>query len=596
MPWLHLPRPGNSARFDIPQISSRIYPAGYAAADFDSDGLAELLVIPNVSDSNDLWVMKYNIAAGKWQHMSPIPNHPFEADINCSGVPGFAFPVKFSALGDFDGDGRDELVVGPQLGPQVEDDRGNDLWVMKYVGTFPEGIWQHMAPIPNHPFDADIDCSGVQFPAKFAFAGDFDGDGRHELVVVPDADGSRGNDLWVMKYVGTFPEGIWQHMAPIPNHPMDADIDCSGVQFPAKFAFAGDFDGDGRHELVIVPDADGSRGNDLWVMKYVGTFPEGIWQHMAPIPNHQMDADIDCSGVQFPAKGTVWGDFDGDGRAELAIVPDADGSRGNDLWVMKYVGTFPEGIWQHMAPIPNHPMDADIDCSGVQFPARFWWPADFDGDGRHEVLVGPKADGSRGNDLWVMKYVGTFPEGIWQHMAPIPNHPMDADIDCSGSQFPLKFMSTGDFDRDGAEELVVGPDNNQQVTRAAPYFLWAMKYFGTFPSGAFGHMSPVGESDGDIILSDFFPAYSCERGQFDGQGFELVVAPDLNPQSQPSGTHFWTLVFDSPPHPLHDPVEVRYRRRSNSQGTVSCGAVIEGALMERRSAASPARCGTRRRV
>jgi len=215
--------------------------------------------------------------------------------------------------------------------------------------------WDHISPIHGHPMEADVDCTGQQFGAKFIVAGDFDGDALTELAVAPDADGSRGNDFWVMKY--NVAGGAWQHMSPIPNHPMDADFDCSGTQFAAKFAVVADFDGDGADEIAIAPDTDGSRGNDLWVMKF--NRASGVWQHMAPIPNHPMDADIDCSGVQFAAKFAVAGDFDGDGRAELLIAPDTGTSRGNDLWVMKYVGTFPRGAWQHMAPIPNHPMDAD---------------------------------------------------------------------------------------------------------------------------------------------------------------------------------------------------------------------------------------------
>src|SRR5437764_402350 len=124
--------------------------------------------------------------------------------------------------------------------------------------------WDHITPIHGHPMEADIDCSGLQFPAKFVVVGDFDGDHLAELVVAPDVGGSRGNDLWVMKYAGTFAAPRWVHMAPIPNHPMDADIDCSGVQFPAKFVIVADFDGDGRAELMVAPDAAGSRGNDLW--------------------------------------------------------------------------------------------------------------------------------------------------------------------------------------------------------------------------------------------------------------------------------------------------------------------------------------------
>src|SRR5213593_2768971 len=120
--------------------------------------------------------------------------------------------------------------------------------------------WDHISPIHGHPMEADIDCTGREFPAKFILTGDFDGDGQLEVAVAPTAGVTQGNDFWVMKYnVGA---GRWQHMAPIPNHPMDADIDCSGREFAAKFAVAADFDGDHRDELAIAPDAGGSAGND----------------------------------------------------------------------------------------------------------------------------------------------------------------------------------------------------------------------------------------------------------------------------------------------------------------------------------------------
>ena len=51
---------------------------------------------------------------------------------------------------------------------------------------------------------------------------------------------------------------------------MQADVDFSTLGYPAKFAVAGDFDGDKRHELAVAPQATGSPGNDFWVTKYVG--------------------------------------------------------------------------------------------------------------------------------------------------------------------------------------------------------------------------------------------------------------------------------------------------------------------------------------
>src|SRR5450631_4375890 len=149
--------------------------------------------------------------------------------------------------------------------------------------------WLHippeLTPPNNDPRNLDVVCSTLNsFKYRFFVVGDFDSDGSTEIVVAPHALGSRGNDLWVMNF--NVAAGSWQHMAPIPNHPMQADIDCSGTQFPSKFAVVADFDGDGADELAVVPDAAGSRGNDLWVMKFDSS--TGTWQHMAPIPNHPM--------------------------------------------------------------------------------------------------------------------------------------------------------------------------------------------------------------------------------------------------------------------------------------------------------------------
>jgi hypothetical protein len=138
-----------------------------------------------------------------------------------------------------------------------------------------------MSPIPDHPADADFDCSGSAVPARFAVAGDFDGDGRAEVAVAPDADNSLGNDFWVMKFDPG--AGAWDHMSPIPGHPADADFDCSGLSFPASFAVAGRFEVvdapgqvDAPDQLAIALRAARSTGNDFWDMGFLRDFREFV--------------------------------------------------------------------------------------------------------------------------------------------------------------------------------------------------------------------------------------------------------------------------------------------------------------------------------
>jgi hypothetical protein len=271
--------------------------------------------------------------------------------------------------------------------------------------------WSHMSPIVGHPMQADFDCSPLGFGAKFAVVGDFDGDGQAEIAVAPVVPGSAGNDFWVMKFDSK--SCGWRHLSPIPDHPMGADFDCSGLGFPAKFAVAGRFDATQHpatglilEEIAVAPLAGGTVGNDFWVMKF--DLGAGVWNHMSPIAGHQMEADFDCSGLGFPAKFAVAGDFDGDGLTEIAVAPDAPGSRGNDFWVMKFDPG--AGVWNHMSPIAGHQMEADFDCSGLGFPAKFAVAGDFDGDGPAKIAVAPDAPGSRGNDFWEMGFFPVSPE------------------------------------------------------------------------------------------------------------------------------------------------------------------------------------------
>ena len=460
-----------------------------------------------------------------WFHMSPISGHPMEADFDCSGL-GFA--AKFAVAGDFDGDGRAEIAIAPDVAGTA----GNDFWVMKF--DLASGTWVHMSPIPGHRMEADFDCSGLGFAAKFAVTGNFDGARSpvmslpiDEIAIAPDVAGTAGNDFWVMKF--DLASGTWVHMSPIPGHRMEADFDCSGLGFAAKFAVAGDFDGDGRAEIAIAPDVAGTAGNDFWVMKF--DLASGTWVHMSPIPGHRMEADFDCSGLGFAAKFAVAGDFDGDGRAEIAIAPDVAGTAGNDFWVMKF--DLASGTWVHMSPIPGHRMEADFDCSGLGFAAKFAVAGDFDGDGHAEIAIAPDVAGTAGNDFWVMKF--DLASGTWVHMSPIPGHAMEADFDCSAADVAARYAVVGDFDADRRDGIAIAAD--RPGTEGNDF--WAMKW----TSGGWVHIDPFGHPfDADFDCSSLnFAGRFAVAGRFEVDARETVAVAPEAPGTE--GNDFWVMGF-----------------------------------------------------
>lgn len=95
-----------------------------AVGDFDGDGRAELIVAPVATGSagNDLWAMRFDSRARRWQHMSPIAGRDVLSDIDCDlGAPGGPVPfgAKLLAAADFAGDRRSVLVVAPDAAGRI---------------------------------------------------------------------------------------------------------------------------------------------------------------------------------------------------------------------------------------------------------------------------------------------------------------------------------------------------------------------------------------------------------------------------------------------------------------------------------------------
>jgi hypothetical protein len=446
--WRHLGRlPAHPLAADVDCSGLQPGARSVTLADVDGDGRAEMIVQIDAGGSggNDFWVMKLD-PSGFWRHLSQIPGHPLEADFDCSSLQQAARAV---APADVDGDGIAEVVV--QI--DATGSGANDFWVMKFnVAATAAPGWTHLSPIQGHPLEADFDCSGLQNAARAFCVGDVDGDGRAEAVIQIDAAGSGGNDFWVMKFNAA--TRAWDHLSPIAGHALEADFDCSGLQQGAKVFAAGDVDGDGRDEVVLQIDAKGSGGNDFWVMKYD---PQTTtWRHLSPIAGHALEADFDCSGLPNRARTMVLADVDGDDRVEVVVQIDASGSGANDFWVMKFNIAGAAPFWTHLSPIPDHALEADFDCSGLPQAARSVSAGDVDNDGRAEVVLQIDAPGSGGNTFWVMK----FDSGSrsWTHVSPIPSHPLEADIACSGVPHGARSYEVADVDADGRAELVVQID------------------------------------------------------------------------------------------------------------------------------------------
>jgi hypothetical protein len=247
-----------------------------------------------------------------------------------AGANALSFGVQVSGLGDVDGDGYGDLLAA---------DGSSTAWVFRggVTGPSPTPAWVATA------------AAGRNF--RFMTAGDLNGDGYGDIVLM-----DFGPD-------GT-PQGFRFFRGGAGG--LEPPTGGTFVQRPSlPFGTAGDADGDGTMDLVTAEDTT------------LNLFPGGTGFPSAPIET-----------ITVPAHpGPLqMGDFDGNGAFDLAATTSTPSSSFffTDDRVDIYLGG-PTGL----APSPSQTLiETDfLPDDQLNFGLRLG-NADFDGDGREDLLVG----------------------------------------------------------------------------------------------------------------------------------------------------------------------------------------------------------------
>ena len=259
-------------------------------------------------------------------------------------------------VGDFDGDGADEVVIF----------NGTD-WAMPYLGLLDSDGAGGLRLVAR--YDGDIPGWGGFAPGDRFLVADLDGDGRDDLVVV-------NSDDWSMVYVGT----LLSHGAGFDlAERYDGDIPGWGGLARHDEFFVGDLTGDGTGDLVIFNGED-------WSMAYVGIFRSAKGQLSAVT---RYDGDIPGWGGLARHDRLILGDFDGDGLCDVVIFNGAD-------WSMPYLGMF-RSAGGPLAYVNRY--DGDVPGWGGLARNDVFIPADIDGDGRCDLWAWNHQD-------WSTEYLG----------------------------------------------------------------------------------------------------------------------------------------------------------------------------------------------
>ncbi|HOX27593.1 MAG TPA: VCBS repeat-containing protein [bacterium] len=254
-----------------------------STGDYDGDGSDELAV-SSLERGERVHLFKLNKRALD-------PAQP--AQVIYQAIPGSDFGLN-AAFGDFDGDKADELAL-------TLSDVADYTFFYKFDGS-------RLSPVQQIPELFNVFGAGSGAGANLA-AGDFNGDGRDELAL---SSAGAGEMIKVFS-VDLAHKGQTKLISELKGYFGNT---CSSTSLAA-----GDFDGDGRDELVLASQNGGVR---ILVLRY----EDKGFDPLNPMADLSADWGQDVTGVHVSA-----GDVDGDNIDDLLVT--TSGNYGSMI-IMQY--------------------------------------------------------------------------------------------------------------------------------------------------------------------------------------------------------------------------------------------------------------------
>ncbi|MFH1466160.1 MAG: MopE-related protein [Pseudomonadota bacterium] len=472
-----------------------------AAGDLDGDGVDELIVgAPNAGSYGKVYV--YDATGTELTVWS-----------GSDGTIGDGVLV----VGDLDGDGVDELLIGaPSAG----------------IGGVIYGVYHTTGEHSVEDADWHIvgEHPGDDAGASVSFAGDVNGDGEIDLVI-----GAPGN-AW---------NGTDGGAAYLLYGPVDPSVAClvqadvrlyggDGDEAGTAVAGAGDLDADGYDDVVV--------GAPGWDSASSGA--GGVAVLWGPVPPARFDLD-DFDWIDGVTRSEEAGaalaslDLDGDGWPELAVAAPLSDDDGTDAGRVAVL----------YGPVTTDTLgDATLTLygdTGDRLGSVLVSAGDLDGDGYEDLAVGQPYNGSSDTGA-VAVLLGGSREAATASPTTVSlvddadgDGWTEADGDCDDTradQAPdlTEICDDGlDNDCDGRDQRCPTPSGYQDATTVAGFVTYGDSSYTSVQHGdevvAIGDFD--GDGHGDYAFADSW--YSGNRGRIElrygplGDGVETAASADL---------------------------------------------------------------------
>lgn len=431
--------------------------------------------------------------------------------LSVGGFEGARFGKSVSGGGDFNSDGFDDVIIGAEKCTTNEIVKG---CVYAFHGSA-SGISS-----PNWIVPGNKENSG--FGDNISVVGDVNNDGFDDTVI-----GAPTNDYAGLKNGAVFGYyGSTSGLSTNPNWTINGDQEWS--YFGKSISGAGDMNGDGFTDVIIgAPNYDnGDNEEEGRVFTYYGS-SAGLSLESEWTP------EINQSSVWIGTSVSGIGDINGDGFED--VIVGANGSNATAGRALIYYGS-------EISPLMH--WSDNLDQANSEYGKDARSAGDVNGDGYADVIIGaPFYDNGQEDEGRVVVYYGSA-----TGLPDTPNWTEENNL--AGSWFGYSVGTAGDVNNDGFDDVIIGAPSLAGINGRAYVYLGSSTGLPDEPSwtrgtlnsnSSFGYsVGTAGDVNGDGYNDVIIGASTYDEG-LTNRGQALIY---YGTSTGVSETPSWTVMSD----------------------------------------------------
>jgi len=387
------------------------------AGDVNGDGYSDVIVGAYGFDNGQNNEGRVYVYHGSVSGLSNTPNWITESDQANS-----QFGYSVSTLGDVNGDGFSDIIVGANSYDNGEVDEGK---AFVYHGS-------SLGLSTSVNWTAENNQFGALFANSTSTAGDVNGDGFSDAIIgAPNFDNGQTDEGRTYVYLGSV-----SGLSVTSNWITESNQ--ADAYFGTSVFTAGDVNGDGYSDVIVgSPDYDNGESNEGKAFVYYGSSSGLSVTVNWTAESDQVDAKLGIS------VSTV-GDVNGDGFSDIIVGAYwYDNGETNEGRAFVYFGSA-TGLSSSSDWI------AESNQANSYFGYNVSIAGDVNGDGYSDVIIGAYLfDNGESNEGRVFVYHGSS-SGLGDNVKwTFSSNQLSANLGCSVS-------SAGDVNGDGYSDVIIG--------------------------------------------------------------------------------------------------------------------------------------------